>query len=82
MPGLVDSGFLGWLEFPMPLRLVLHLPLALAVVGGFLIAITAVAWVRGWWTGAARLRNATLAIATALFLAQLGAWHLIGWGVA
>ena len=32
IPGLVDSGFLGWLELPIALRVALHLPAALAVI--------------------------------------------------
>jgi CubicO group peptidase (beta-lactamase class C family) len=82
MPGLVDSGFVGWLEFPLPLRLALHLPLALAVVGGCLIAIGAVGWVQGWMSARARVHHAIFAAATALFLLQLGSWRLIGWGLA
>ena len=82
MPGLVDSGFIGWLELPLAQRLLLHLPFALAVVGGCLVALGAVGWVRAWWSGQLRVQHATLTAATALFLAQLTAWRLIGWGFA
>ena len=33
MPGLVDAGFLGWLDLSPAERLALHLPLAVAVLG-------------------------------------------------
>ena len=80
MPGLIDSGFLGWLEFPLPLRLVLHLPLALAALGGCFIAITAVGWAQRAWSGVTKLRFGTFALAIGVFLAQLQGWRLIGWG--
>jgi hypothetical protein len=80
IPGLVDSGFLGWLEVPLALRLAFHLPLALAVVGATLIAVSIVGWVRGWWTGFARVQQAALVLATALVLGELGVWQLVGWG--
>ena len=82
IPGLIDSGFIGWLEMPMPLRLALHLPLALAAVGGCFVAIIAVGWARRSWSGVASLRLATFSMATAVLVAQLGAWRLIGWGFA
>lgn len=53
-PGLVDSGFLGWLELPMGARLLLHLPLAMAVLIGPMIVLTTAGWVRGWSVDAAR----------------------------
>ena len=32
MPGLVDVGFLGWMAFPLPVRLAFHLPLAVTLL--------------------------------------------------
>ncbi len=81
MPGLVDSGFLGWLEFPLALRLAAHLPLALAIAGACTVALVAAGWVRRWWSSAVRLQYAALAVATIALLAQLYAWRLVGWGV-
>ena len=40
IPGLVDSGFLGWVGLPVAVRLVLHLPLALALAAGGLAVVT------------------------------------------
>jgi CubicO group peptidase (beta-lactamase class C family) len=81
LPGLVDSGFLGWLEVPVALRLVFHLPLALAVAAGCLVVLTAIGWSWGWRTRAAQLRYAALVVASVALTAQLAAWHLIGWGM-
>ena len=80
MPGLVDSGFMGWVDFPIAMRLAFHLPLALAVLGAGTVWVTAAGWVGHWWSGAVRLQYAALALAALALAAQLGAWHLIGWG--
>jgi CubicO group peptidase (beta-lactamase class C family) len=80
-PGLVDSGFLGWLEVPPPERLVLHLPLALAGAAGCLLLLVAAGWARHWWPGATRVQYAGLGAAAAVVVAQLLGWHLVGWGL-
>jgi hypothetical protein len=80
-PGLVDSGFLGWLELPVALRLALHLPFALAVLAGCTVALTVVGWWRTWWTGAALARYAVLGVAGVAVTGQLAVWHLVGWGL-
>jgi CubicO group peptidase (beta-lactamase class C family) len=81
-PGLVDSGFLGWLEVPLAERLLLHMPLALAVLAGCTIVLTTAGWVRHWWTNPARVRYTALSAAAAAVVAQLAVWHLVGWGLA
>ena len=81
LPGLVDSGFLGWLEVSMAQRLMFHLPFALAVAAGCLVVLTALGWSRGWRTRAVRLRYVALVVASLALTAQLAAWHLIGWGM-
>jgi len=80
-PGLVDSGFLGWLEIPLAERLLLHLPLALAVLAGCTVVLTTAGWVQHWWTNAAWVQYAALSAAAAVMSAQLAAWQLIGWGL-
>ena len=81
MPGLVDSGFLGWLDLPMAQRLALHLPLALAALVACTLVLVAAGWVLRWWSSALRLQYAVLAVAAVAVVAQLAAWRLIGWGV-
>lgn len=81
MPALVDAGFIGWLEFDLPLRLALHLPLLLTVAGGLLLAVTAVGWAQGWWSGRERFGYASLVAVVAVLVGQLAAWRLIGWGL-
>jgi len=80
VPGLVDSGFLGWLELPMVFRLILHLPLGLAVVSACMVVLVAAGWVLRWWSSALRLQYTLLAVAAVAVVAQLAAWQLIGWG--
>ncbi|HEY8438644.1 MAG TPA: serine hydrolase domain-containing protein [Candidatus Limnocylindrales bacterium] len=82
MPGLVDSGFIGWLELPLAMRLALHLPLVVAVAAVALSFVTAVGWRRHWWSGAVRGQYAGLSVAALLVAGQLAAWHLIGWGLS
>jgi hypothetical protein len=81
LPGLVDSGFLGWLDLPLAERLALHLPLILAVVAAGTVALAALGWVGRWWSTAVRLQYAALAIAAMAFVGQLAVWRLIGWGL-
>ncbi len=82
LPGLVDSGFLGGLNAPMALRLVFHLPLAVAVLGGLMVGLSCAAVARRWGTLEYRLRFVALTIAVALLVGQLAAWRLIGWGLS
>ena len=81
VPGLVDIGFLGWLEFPMALRLALHLPLALASLAGLLLMLGVVGWMRYGSPRAISGRHAALAMGLAAFVGQLFLWDLIGWGL-
>jgi CubicO group peptidase (beta-lactamase class C family) len=81
MPGLVDSGFLGWLELPVVMRLALHVPLALAVFGAAMAVLAAAGWVGRWWSGGERAQYALLAGAAIALVAQLAGWRLIGLGI-
>ncbi len=81
IPRLVDSGFLGWLEVPLALRLLLHLPLALGVASGCLVVLTALGWARAWQQPAAHWRSVALIVLSVGLTAQLAVWHLIGWGL-
>ncbi|MFI5259275.1 MAG: serine hydrolase [Candidatus Limnocylindrales bacterium] len=82
LPKLVDAGFLGWLELPLAERLVLHLPLALAVASGCLAVLTVVGLARGWRTPPLQWRHAALVVTGIALTLQLAAWNLIGWGLA
>jgi hypothetical protein len=82
VPRLVDSGFLGWLELPLALRLVAHLPLVLAVLTGCLVILLAFGVARHSWSRASRRRDVALTLASLALIGQLAAWHLIGWGLS
>lgn len=82
MPGLVDSGFIGWLDLPMTERLALDMPLALAVLGGISLLLVTVGWARRWLPGAARWQYGALSVAALALVAQLAAWQLTGWSAA
>lgn len=78
LPGLVDVGYLGWMPFPPPVRLLLHLPLATCLLAGILVALLAAGARRQWWTRPIRRRDAALALALTAFATQLTLWHLVG----
>lgn len=82
VPGLVDSGFLGWLEVPMAFRLALHAPLALAFLGACTASLVTFGWVGHLWSRSVRLQYAALAVAAVALAGQFAAWGLIGWGLS
>lgn len=81
VPGLVDVGFLGWMAFPLPLRLALHLPLIAALLAAGLAAFLVAGALGHWWTRRIRTRDAALVLALTALTAQLASWHLVGWGL-
>jgi hypothetical protein len=80
MPGLVDVGFLGWMAFPLPVRLALHLPLVVALLAAGLAVLVVAGAIRHWWTARIRARDAALAVALTALAAQLASWDLVAWG--
>jgi CubicO group peptidase (beta-lactamase class C family) len=81
VPAGVEAGFLGWLEWPWPLRLALHIPLALLVADIGLAILTGAGWARRWWPAATGRRHLLLLAPSLAFVAQLAAWGVIGWGL-
>jgi CubicO group peptidase (beta-lactamase class C family) len=79
VPRLVDAGFIGWLDLPLALWLLLHLPIALTVAAGCLVALAVAGRITGWGPRASR-RFVVLVAMTLILTAQLAAWHLIGLG--
>jgi hypothetical protein len=77
VPGLVDVGFLGGLPFPIPVRLLLHLPLVVTVLAVVLVALLVAGAVRRWWDRPVRPTDATLALAMTALAAQLSGWQLV-----
>ena len=80
VPGLVDVGFLAEPSFPLGLRLLVHLPLAVVVLAGGLVALLVSGAVRRWWTPPVRPRDAAFAGALTVLAVQLVLWHMVGWG--
>ncbi len=77
VPGVVDVGFLGWMAFPLPVRLAFHLPLAVALLAAAFAALLVAGALRHWWTPRIRPRDAGLAVALTALAAQLVLWHLV-----
>jgi CubicO group peptidase (beta-lactamase class C family) len=80
IPGLVDVGFLGRVAFPVPVRLLTHLPLAEVALTGSLLLLMAVGAARRWWTPLVRPVDAALAGVLTVLAVQLALWGLVGWG--
>ena len=81
IPPIVESGFLGWLELPLAVRLAMHVPIGLAASSAALVVIVAIGWRRRWWSASVPIPFASLAFASLVLVAQLAAWRLIGWGL-
>ena len=77
LPGLVDVGFLGWMAWPLPLRLAFRLPLAVAVLATGLAALLTAGALRRWWIPRVRPLDAALALALIAFAVQLASWQVI-----
>lgn len=80
LPQLVDVGFLGWMAFPVWLRLALHLPLLVTATAAMLALLMVVGAARHWWTTRIRARDAALLGALAALATQLAYWYLVAWG--
>jgi CubicO group peptidase (beta-lactamase class C family) len=81
IPGFVDVGFLGRMPYPLPVRLALHLPLAVMLLAAGLGVLLVAGALRHRWTPRIRPRDAALAVALATLAAQLTSWHLVAWGL-
>lgn len=64
---------------PPALKILLALPVAsvLFLIGSFFFA--AAAWMRGYWTGCARVHYTLVFLAGLVFLLFLNSWNLLGW---
>ena len=80
LPGLVDVGFLGQPAMPVGLLLLLHVPVAVAVLAVTLGVLLITNAVRRWWTPRTTARDAALVVALTALAAQLSLWNMVGWG--
>jgi hypothetical protein len=80
LPRLIYAGFLGWLDVPPGLKLLLHAPHGLAVCGVALAVLTILAWRQRWWGRSQRWHFTALATAALAETALLAGWRLIGLG--
>jgi CubicO group peptidase (beta-lactamase class C family) len=78
LPTIIYSGFLGWLDLPFWLRLLLHAPFALLVAGAAFLILIALGWKNHWWSRGESLYYLTVGLASVTLLFFLGGWHLIG----
>jgi hypothetical protein len=76
----VDVGFLGWMAWPIPFRLALHLPLAVTLLAAGLGMLLLLGATRRWWTPRIKALDVSLAVALTTLATQLAFWHLVAWG--
>ena len=77
-PLIIYSGFLGWLHLTLWQRLLMHAPLALAIVCCALLPLAVLAWHRRWWSLSRRIHLSTVAAAAAAATLLLASWGMIG----
>jgi CubicO group peptidase (beta-lactamase class C family) len=80
LPRLIYAGFLGWLDVPTGLMLLLHAPLVLAVCAVLLAGLTIPAWRQRWWGRGQRWHYTALATAALAETVLMVGWRLIGLG--
>jgi CubicO group peptidase (beta-lactamase class C family) len=80
IPRLIYSGFLGWFDLPLGLKLLFHAPLGLVVCVVGLVALAIPAWRQGWWMRGQRWHYTALVVAAVAETAMLANWRLIGLG--
>ena len=80
MPGFVDVGFLGWMARPIPVRLALHLPLAVTLLAAGLSVLLVLGATLRFWTPRVEALDVSLAVALTALATQLAYWHLVAWG--
>lgn len=80
VPGLVDVGFLGWMTWPIQVRLAMHLPLAVALLTAGLGTLLVLGATRRWWIPRIKALDVSLAVALTALATQLALWQLVAWG--
>jgi CubicO group peptidase (beta-lactamase class C family) len=80
LPRIIYSGFIGWLDVPVWMKLWLYSPLGLLVCTVALAVLMGWGWKRGWWQPRQRRVQTALVAAALVQVTLLGVWGLIGVG--
>jgi CubicO group peptidase (beta-lactamase class C family) len=80
LPRLIYSGFIGWLDVPVAMKLWLYTPLGLLVCTVALAVLMGWGWKQGWWKPRQRRAQTALVAAALVQVSFLGVWGLIGVG--
>jgi hypothetical protein len=78
IPMIIYSGFIGWLELPLGLRLLAHMPFAFLVAGVGFLVLNVPAWKNHWWSRWERIYFLVLSFASVAAITLFSYWNLIG----
>ena len=64
---------------PLSIRVILVIPIITSILAVVLLILTAIAWVRRYWSLLGRLTYSFIALASVLFVLFAGYWNMLGW---
>jgi CubicO group peptidase (beta-lactamase class C family) len=64
---------------PLGIRVILLIPIVTSILSVVFLALTVIAWMRGYWSLVSRLYCSLIALASVLFVLFAGHWNMVGW---
>jgi hypothetical protein len=64
---------------PLPIRVMLVIPIVTSILSIVFLALTAIAWMRGYWSLVSRLYYSLMAVASVVFVLFAAYWNMLGW---
>jgi hypothetical protein len=64
---------------PLPIRVILVIPIVTSILSVVFLALTVLAWMRGYGSLVSRLYYSLIALASVLFVLFAGYWNMLGW---
>jgi hypothetical protein len=64
---------------PLLIRVILVIPIITSMLSVVFLALTLIAWVRGYGALVGRLYYSLIALASVLFVLFAGYWNMLGW---
>ena len=64
---------------PLLIRVILVIPIVTSILSLAFLALTVIAWMRGYGSLVSRLYTSLIALASVLFSLFAGYWNMLGW---
>ena len=64
---------------PLLIRAILVIPIVTSILSVVFLALTVIAWMRGYWSLVGRLYYSLIALVSVLFVLFAGYWNMLGW---